>query len=94
MRVAAGKEEYERAAHYRDLLAMLARGKERQTASSMSLEQQDAWGFHREGARAFLVVAFVRDGLVRGRREFALRDVTRVVSSVAAVTTSSPEMSR
>ena len=75
MRAASGAEEYERAAHYRDLLAMLSRGRERQIAATTGLEEQDAWGLHREGARAFLVVAFVRDGVVRGRREFALPDV-------------------
>jgi excinuclease ABC subunit C len=75
MRKAAGDERFERAAHYRDLLRMLERGREPQRIASTGLEQQDAWGMHREGPRAFLTVGFVRDGLLRGRREFALRDV-------------------
>lgn len=75
MKASSDKEDFERAAHYRDLLRLLDRGRERQIVASTGLEQQDAWGLHREGGRAFLVVGFVRDGLVRGRREFALRDV-------------------
>jgi len=55
--------------------AMLDKRGETQRMASTGLEDQDAWGIHREGGRAFLVVAFVREGLVRGRREFALPDV-------------------
>jgi len=71
---ASGAQEFERAAHHRDLLRMLERRQEPQRVASTGLEQQDAWGFHRDGGRAFLVVGFVREGLLRGRREFALRE--------------------
>ncbi len=75
MREESDAERFERAAHYRDLLRMLEKQAEAQRVASTGLEQQDAWGLHREGGNAFLVVAFVREGLLRGRREFALRDV-------------------
>ena len=78
MRDEATGENFERAAHYRDLLRMLEKRAEPQRVASTGLEQQDAWGLRREGGNAFLVVAFVREGLLRGRREFALRDTAEL----------------
>jgi excinuclease ABC subunit C len=74
MRDASGKEAFERAAHYRDLLRMLEKRREPQRIASTGLEQQDAWGVHREVDRAMLVVGLVRDGVLRGRREFPIRE--------------------
>ena len=75
MRAAAAEDRFERAAHYRDLLKMLEARRAPQRMASTGLEQQDAWGLHAASGRAFLVVSFVRDGVVRGMREFALKDV-------------------
>lgn len=78
MSAAAESRAYERAAHYRDLIKMLDESQEPQRMASTALEQQDAWGLHRSADRAFLVVGFVREGQLRGRREFALRGVAEL----------------
>ena len=78
MQDASDRKAYERAAHHRDLIRMIDESQQPQRMASTGLEQQDAWGLDRSGDRAFLVVAFVRDGQLRGRREFALREVGEV----------------
>jgi excinuclease ABC subunit C len=78
MRAAADRRAFERAAHYRDLVRMLDDSRQPQRMASTGLEQQDAWGMHRSADRAFLVVGFVREGQLRGRREFSLRGVGAV----------------
>ncbi|MEM7245059.1 MAG: excinuclease ABC subunit UvrC [Acidobacteriota bacterium] len=75
MKRASESEAYERAAHYRDLIRMLEESRQPQRIASMKLADQDAWALHREGDAACLVVGLVREGLVRGHREFTLKNL-------------------
>src|SRR5437867_3442402 len=67
---ASAEERVEAAAHYRDLIRMIERQSERQSVSSVGLEEQDYVGFFREGNMASVQVFQMREGQVQGRREF------------------------
>jgi excinuclease ABC subunit C len=71
MRRASEAQEYEQAAHYRDLMRVLERAGRRQTVASVGLEQQDYFHYHREQAQAVLELFMMRDGLIQARREFS-----------------------
>ncbi len=75
MRAASAAQEYERAAHYRDLLRAVRALSRRQAVASVGLEDQDYFGMHRQGGRAALQVFQMRGGLVQSRREFFFEDV-------------------
>jgi len=70
MAEAAGKQAYERAAHYRDLIRTVKDSMERQHMASVGLEDQDFFHFHREAGEAMVQLFVMRDGLVQSRREF------------------------
>ncbi|HET6374128.1 MAG TPA: excinuclease ABC subunit UvrC [Candidatus Polarisedimenticolia bacterium] len=86
MSLAAERQEYENAAHYRDLIRMVASFSQRQNIASVGLEEQDYFHMHREGERAALQVFSMRRGLVQSRREFtfdaAQEDDARFLSSL------------
>jgi len=71
MRDSAERQEYEHAAHYRDLIGMVESFAERQNIASVGLEEQDYFHLHREGEKAMLQVFCMRRGLVQSRREFS-----------------------
>ena len=70
MAEAAEKEEFELAAHYRDLIASIRRMSERQGISSVGLENIDFFAGHREGDKIALQLFQMREGKVQARREF------------------------
>ncbi|HEU5182604.1 MAG TPA: excinuclease ABC subunit UvrC, partial [Candidatus Polarisedimenticolia bacterium] len=72
MAEAAGAEQYESAAHYRDLIRSVEGLSVRQRFTSVGLEDQDYLAHYREGNRASLEVFQMRDGVVASRREFTL----------------------
>jgi excinuclease ABC subunit C len=72
MSEAAEAQEYERAAHYRDLLGSVQRLGERQHITTTGLEEGDYWAAHREGGRATVQLFCMREGRVVTRREFRL----------------------
>ncbi|MEE9219703.1 MAG: excinuclease ABC subunit UvrC [Acidobacteriota bacterium] len=74
MRRASSAQEYEQAAHYRDLMRTLERSSRKQTLASVGLEQQDYFHYHREGAQAVLELFMMREGLIQSRREFAFEN--------------------
>jgi len=71
MREAAGSLKFERAARIRDQIAALRTSLQRQQVVSESQEDQDIFGFHREGEDVDLVVLIVRQGKLVGRRAFS-----------------------
>ncbi|MGD8374966.1 MAG: excinuclease ABC subunit UvrC [Acidobacteriota bacterium] len=71
MAAAAEREEYELAAHYRDLIRDIRRAARKQNFSSVGLEDQDYFHFHRERGESVLQVFQMRAGLVQARREFS-----------------------
>ncbi|HKY32374.1 MAG TPA: excinuclease ABC subunit UvrC [Candidatus Polarisedimenticolia bacterium] len=72
---ASGRQEYELAAHYRDLIRTIESFAERQNVASVGLEEQDYFHLHREGDKAAVQVFCMRRGLVQSRREFTFESV-------------------
>jgi len=72
MQEAAAQENYETAAHYRDLVRSVEGLSVRQRFTSVGLEDQDYLADYREGDRAVLEVFQMREGVVASRREFTL----------------------
>jgi excinuclease ABC subunit C len=70
MKRAADAREYERAAHYRDLLDTVEASTREQKMASKDLGNRDLFALHREEDRAALQVFLVRDGLVVERRQY------------------------
>jgi excinuclease ABC subunit C len=75
MREAAGREAFERAAHYRDLTRTIRSYGQRQHMASVGLEDQDFFHFHRDGREGIAQLFVMRGGLVRTRREFSFEDL-------------------
>lgn len=75
MKEAAGREEFELAAHYRDLLENVRRLSEKQGISTVGLSNQDFFADHREGDRVALQVFQMREGRVQSRREFFFESI-------------------
>ena len=75
MERAAGEENFELAAHYRDLLASVRAMAERQGMSSTGLEDIDVFAEHREGSQVALQLFQMREGRVQSRREFFFESV-------------------
>lgn len=75
MEEASSRQEYELAAHYRDLIRTVNSFAERQNVASVGLEEQDYFHLHREGEKAALQLFSMRRGLVQSRREFTFESV-------------------
>ena len=67
---AAAAQEYERAAHYRDLLGTLQATAREQKMASTDLEDRDLFAFYRQQERVAMQVFLVRRGLVVERKQF------------------------
>jgi excinuclease ABC subunit C len=74
MRDASERMEYERAAQLRDQIYAVEKTLTRQTVVSTDLDDQDVVGLFRRGDVVELVVMFMRQGKLLGRRAFQLRD--------------------
>ena len=70
MNAAAENQEYESAAHYRDLLSTVRLTARDQKIASSSLDDRDLFATHRVGDRIALQVFLVRRGIVVDRKEF------------------------
>jgi excinuclease ABC subunit C len=70
MEEASRDEQFEIAAHYRDLLRSIEALSERQRFTSVGLEDQDFLAHHRDGDQAALQIFQMRRGVVSSRREF------------------------
>src|SRR5215471_1293784 len=70
MEQAAGAEEYERAARYRDLLSTLDQLQEKQRMAAAEGDDTDVFGYHFENDMLAVNVFHVRNGKIVDRREF------------------------
>ncbi len=75
MMSASAIQQFERAAHYRDLLETVRASTREQKMASKDLGNRDLFALYREGQRAALQVFLVRDGLVVERRQYFWDDV-------------------
>ncbi len=75
MKQASEREEFEQAAHYRDLIRTIERLSEKQSISSVGLEDQDFLAHYREARRISLQIFQMREGRIQSRREFHFEDV-------------------
>jgi excinuclease ABC subunit C len=75
MQQASDKEEFEQAAAYRDLIRTIERLSEKQSISSVGLEDQDFLAHYREAGRLSLQLFQMREGRIQSRREFHFEDV-------------------
>ncbi len=74
MREAAGDLDYERAAQIRDQIFAVEKTLTAQTVVSTDLIDQDVIAFHRQDDAVEMVVLFMRQGKLIGRRAFPLKD--------------------
>lgn len=72
MNEAAGRQEFEQAAHWRDTLATIERLRERPRLISVGQEDKDIWGFSRSGDKAGFLVFIMRKGRVSETRELVV----------------------
>ena len=75
MEEASNGEDFELAAHYRDLIASIAGLSERQAVSSRGLEDLDLLAAHREDGEVALQLFQMREGRIQSRREFFFENV-------------------
>jgi excinuclease ABC subunit C len=77
-------EQFETAAHYRDLIRAVEGLSVRQRFTSVGLEDQDYLANYREGERSTLEIFQMRDGVVASRREFTLEGVQESPNELTA----------
>ena len=70
MQLAAEEQQYERAAHYRDLLRTVQANTAAQKMATTDLRDRDVFAFHRQAGRVALQLFMVRRGLVVDRKQF------------------------
>ncbi len=75
MAEASDKMEYERAAELRDRIAKIEGAFEKQKIISPGFENQDVIGMVSEGGNANIQALFIRNGMLLGRKDFAIPDV-------------------
>jgi excinuclease ABC subunit C len=84
MREASLHEQFETAAHYRDLLHSIEGLVVRQRFTSVGLEDQDYFAHHREGDQAALQIFQMRHGVVASRREFTFEKASEPEDELTA----------
>jgi len=75
MAAASAGENFEAAAHYRDLAKSLETSSEKQRIASVGLEEEDYVAFHRENDLASVQIFQMREGQVQARREFSFEGI-------------------
>jgi excinuclease ABC subunit C len=75
MEQASAELRFEQAARYRDQLRTIERLGEQQKMLTISREDIDIFGYHREGALLALSLFTMREGRVVGKREFYWEDI-------------------
>src|SRR5436190_4786027 len=70
MEQAAGAEEFERAARYRDLISTVEQLQEKQRIAGVEGDDADVFGYHYEGGMLAVNLFHMRGGKVLDRREF------------------------
>lgn len=75
MEVAAGEQEYERAARYRDLISTVEQLQERQRMAAAEGDDTDVFGYHYENGMLAVNLFHMRGGKMVDRREFFWEDL-------------------
>jgi excinuclease ABC subunit C len=75
MEVAAGEQEYERAARYRDLISTVEQLQERQRMAAAEGDDADVFGYHYENGMLAVNLFHMRGGKMVDRREFFWEDL-------------------
>ncbi|HYL11858.1 MAG TPA: excinuclease ABC subunit UvrC [Terriglobales bacterium] len=75
MAQAAGNQEYERAAKYRDLISTVEQLQEKQRIASVDGDDADVFGYHYENGMLGVNLFHMRGGKVLDRREFFWEDL-------------------
>ena len=76
MEEASEKMDYERAAELRDRIARIEGAFEKQKIISSGFEDQDVFGMALDEGRADIQALFIRNGMLLGRKDFYLDDVS------------------
>jgi excinuclease ABC subunit C len=82
MEEAAGAEEYERAARYRDLISTVEQLQERQRIAAAEGNDADVFGYHYENGMVAVNLFHMRGGKMVDRREFFWEDLPEFASSI------------
>jgi excinuclease ABC subunit C len=75
---AAGQQEYERAARYRDMLSTVAQLQEKQRMAAAEGDDQDVFGYHYENDMLAVNVFHLRGGKILDRREFFWEELPEI----------------
>jgi len=75
MEGASGRQQYEEAARYRDLIRTVEQLRERQKMAASHGEDMDIFGFHQEGQLVAVNLFHLRGGRTVDRREFFWEDL-------------------
>ncbi len=87
MEQAAGAEEYERAARYRDLISTVEQLQERQRIAAAEGDDADVFGYHYENGMLAVNLFHMRGGRVVDRREFFWEDLPEFAPARSGVET-------
>jgi excinuclease ABC subunit C len=82
MAAAAGNEQYESAAKYRDLLVTVDQLSEKQRIASAEDDDADVFGFHSENGMIAVNLFHMRGGKIVDRREFFWEDLPDFVGEI------------
>ncbi len=82
MAQAAGAEQYELAARYRDLLVTIDQLQEKQRIASAESDDADVFGFHYENGMIAVNLFHMRAGKIVDRREFFWEDLPEFVAEI------------
>jgi excinuclease ABC subunit C len=88
MEQAAGAEEYERAARYRDLISTVEQLQERQRIAAAEGDDADVFGYHYENGMLAVNLFHMRGGRVVDRREFFWEDLPEFAPARSGAETS------
>src|SRR5579863_6465256 len=80
MEQAAGAQEYESAARYRDLISTVEQLQERQRIAAAEGDDADVFGYHYENGMLAVNLFHMRGGRVVDRREFFWEDLPEIVT--------------
>ncbi len=83
MAQAAGAQEYERAAKYRDLISTVEQLQEKQRIAAVEGDDADVFGYHYENGMLAVNLFHVRAGRVLDRREFFWEELPELNPDVA-----------
>jgi excinuclease ABC subunit C len=86
MEDAAGAEEYERAAKYRDLISTVEQLQEKQRMAAVEGDDADVFGYHYENGMLAVNLFHMRGGRVVDRREFFWEDLPEFGTDAGSAT--------